>query len=128
MECLTFSAPHSIHCAAFSSVIPPPTCRLSFHASTASLAASWFPGPSIMTCAPVRLCSLYSWAKWWAGRVETWFVLRYSEASVSVPPTICFTDPAWRSMQGRNRVMLLSWTKAALVMGTWFAWRCFREI
>jgi hypothetical protein len=55
---LTLSAPHSIHCFAFWSVIPPPTCRPPGHAANASRAASSFPGPSIITCAPSSPLSL----------------------------------------------------------------------
>lgn len=33
-------------------------------------------------------------------------VLRSVLVLVRVPPTICFTWPEWRSMQGRNRVIL----------------------
>ena len=35
-------------------------------------------------------------------------LVRSEEASVvRVPPTICLTEPEWRSMQGRNLVILL---------------------
>lgn len=60
-----------------------------------------------MTCPPSNLFSLYSFAKCSAGRVDTKFVFNVSGEEVdSVPPIICFTAPAWRSMQGRNRVIV----------------------
>lgn len=60
---LTFSAPASIHSLALASVMPPPACSPAGHAASASLAASALPGPSIMTCAPVRSLSRYNLAK-----------------------------------------------------------------
>lgn len=42
--------------------------------------------------------------------MEVKLVFSRSAAVVSserVPPTICFTEPAWRSMQGRKRVILV---------------------
>lgn len=67
----TLSAPHSIHCFAFLSVMPPPICKPPFHSANASFAASSFPGPSIITCAPSNPLSLYSFAKWPAGSFDT---------------------------------------------------------
>lgn len=58
----TFSAPAAIHSAAFFSLMPPPTCRPLGQAPMACFAASSLPGPSMMTWAPSRSLSLYSWA------------------------------------------------------------------
>lgn len=57
---LTFSAPASIHSLALPGVMPPPTCKPSFHAASASRADSSLPGPSLMTCPPVKPLVLYS--------------------------------------------------------------------
>ena len=34
--------------------------------------------------------------------------------TVRVPPTICFTWPAWMSMQARKRVIVFSWRRRVL--------------
>lgn len=85
--------------------MPPPTCKYCGHSFSASSAAFSFPGPSMITWAPVRWRSLYNVAKCLAGSVDTWFVLRLEGFSLNVPPTICFTWPECKSMQGLNRVM-----------------------
>lgn len=56
----TFSAPASIQVLTLPSVIPPPTCKPPGHSANAPRAASSFPGPSIITCAPAARVSLYN--------------------------------------------------------------------
>ena len=55
---VTFSAPLSIHCFAFVLLIPPPSCKAAGHADNASCAAVSFPGPSMITWAPLSALSL----------------------------------------------------------------------
>lgn len=58
-----------------------------------------------MTWAPTRLASRYRRAKWAGGCGETKLVLSSDVVLSRVPPTICLTWPACRSMQGRKRVI-----------------------
>lgn len=105
--------------------MPPPTCRPPGHAFNASFAATSFPPPSIITWAPSSSLSLYSRAKCSAECWDTWFVWRAVDELSRVPPTICFTWPAWRSMQGRKRVIFCcekksrSWERYSEVKKTW---------
>lgn len=55
-------------------------------------------------------------------RLATKFVLRVlGSVSDKVPPTICFTWPLWRSMHGRNRLLLRGGTDIVRTSGktTW---------
>lgn len=91
----TFPAPLSIHFPALSPLTPPPTCNPPLHSATDRVAASSFPGPSIITWPPSNRFSLYSLAKCSAGRGDMKFVFNVSgEEEDSVPPMICFTAPA----------------------------------
>src|SRR5579859_6212455 len=81
--------------------MPPPICMPPGKAASAGRAWLSFPGPSMMTWPPLSPSRLYNPANHAAGFSETKFV-RKSAGAPSVPPTICFTLPSCRSMQGRN--------------------------